>query len=153
MYIAQVLSSQKDDKSGMFNIIIKETKGIKKKDILTLYEANRWSSAQRPDALYNALMNSDSLVSAWDGSELVGLGNAITDGYLVVYYPHLLILPEYQGQGIGKRIMEVFHERYAGFHQQILVADGKAIDFYRQCGFEPAGDNHAAMWIYQGADY
>ncbi|MEM9674284.1 MAG: GNAT family N-acetyltransferase [Cyclobacteriaceae bacterium] len=136
----------------MYNIIIKETKGIKKKDILTLYEANHWSSAHKPDALYNALMNSDSLVSAWDGSVLVGLGNAITDGHLVVYYPHLLVLPDYQGQGIGKRIMEVFHEKYAGFHQQILVADGKAINFYRQCGFEPAGDNQA-MWIYQGEDY
>lgn len=136
----------------MYNIIIKETKGIKKKDILTLYEANRWSSAQKPDALYNALMNSDSLVSAWDGNELIGLGNAITDGYLVVYYPHLLVLPEYQGQGIGKRIMEVFHEKYASFHQQILVADEKAIKFYQQCGFEPAGENQA-MWIYQGGDY
>lgn len=133
----------------MHNIIIKETKGIKKKDIITLYEANEWSSAHKPDALYNALMNSDTLVSAWDGNILAGLGNAITDGYLVVYYPHLLILPQYQGQGVGKKIMEVFREKYTGFHQQILVADGRATDFYKQCGFEPAGETQA-MWIYQG---
>lgn len=135
----------------MRNIVIKETKGIKKKDILTLYEANEWSSAHKPDALYNALMNSDTLVSAWDSNVLVGLGNAITDGYLVVYYPHLLVLPEYQGQGVGKKIMEVFRERYTGFHQQILLADSQAINFYEQCGFKPAGENQA-MWIYQGED-
>ncbi|WKN43903.1 GNAT family N-acetyltransferase [Tunicatimonas pelagia] len=134
------------------NITIKETKGIKKKDILSLYEANEWSSAQKPDALYNALMNSDTLVSAWDGNILVGIGNAITDGHLVVYYPHLLVLPNYQGRGVGKKIMEVFRERYASFHQQILVADGQAINFYEQCGFESAGETRA-MWIYQGSEH
>lgn len=134
------------------NVTIKETKGIKKKDIIALYEANGWSSAQKPDALYNALMNSDTLLSAWDSNTLVGIGNAITDGYLVVYYPHLLVHPRYQGQGIGQRIMEVFSEKYAGFHQQVLIADGRAIDFYRQCGFEPAGETQA-MWIYQGDDH
>jgi len=133
------------------NIIIKETKGIKKKDILSLYQANDWSSAQKPDALYNALMNSDTLVSAWDGSALIGIGNAITDGYLVVYYPHLLVLPNYQGQGVGKKIMEVFREKYAGFHQQILVAEGPAVNFYEHCGFQQAGETRA-MWIYQGED-
>lgn len=136
----------------MRNIVIKETKGIKKKDILTLYEANDWSAAHKPDALYNALMNSDTLVSAWDGNVLVGLGNAITDGYLVVYYPHLLVHPEYQGQGVGKKMMEIFRERYAGFHQQILVADGRAVNFYEQCGFESAGETRA-MWIYQGQEH
>ena len=134
------------------NITIRETKEIKKKDILSLYEANQWSSAQKPDALYNALMNSDTLVSAWDGNTLVGIGNAITDGHLVVYYPHLLVLPEYQGHGVGKKLMEVFQERYAGFHQQILVADGRAIDFYERCGFKPAGETRA-MWIYNGQEH
>nr|WKN38471.1 GNAT family N-acetyltransferase [Tunicatimonas sp. TK19036] len=133
------------------HIVIKETKGIKKKDILALYEANEWASAQKPDALYNALMNSDALVSAWDNDVLVGLGNAITDGYLVVYYPHLLVLPNYQGQGIGKKIMEVFTKKYAGFHQQILVSEGEAIDFYQQCGFKRAGETQA-MWIYLGEE-
>ncbi len=134
------------------NITIKETKGIKKKDILSLYEANDWSSAQKPDALYNALMNSDTLISAWDGNILVGIGNAITDGYLVVYYPHLLVLPDYQGKGVGKKIMEVFRERYVNFHQQILVADGQAIDFYQQCGFQTAGETRA-MWVYRGNEH
>jgi len=134
------------------NITIKETKGIKKKDILSLYEANDWSSAQKPDALYNALMNSNTLISAWDGNMLVGIGNAITDGYLVVYYPHLLVLPDYQGRGVGKKIMEVFRERYANFHQQILVADGQAIDFYEQCGFRTASETRA-MWVYQGGEH
>ncbi|MFO7744883.1 MAG: GNAT family N-acetyltransferase, partial [Psychroflexus sp.] len=128
-------------------IEISEIRNIDKDKILDLYRQNKWSSADKPDELIKALENSHTLISAWDCNKLVGLANSISDGYLVVYYPHLLILPEYQGKGIGKMIMEKFQEKYSGFHQQILVADGKAIDFYSKCGFEKAG-SCLPMWIY-----
>ena len=134
------------------DIDIKETKEINKEKIVELYQANKWSSAEKPDLLYKALMNSDSLITAWDGNRLVGLGNAISDGYLVVYYPHLLIHPDYQGKGIGRMIVDRFQKKYGNFHQQMLTADGKAIDFYLKCGFEKAGSTQS-MWIYQGHDH
>jgi GNAT superfamily N-acetyltransferase len=134
------------------NIEIKETKEIHKDEIIELYKANKWSSAEKPDLLYHALINSDSLITAWDGDRLVGLGNAISDGYLVVYYPHLLVHPDYQGKGIGRMIVDRFQKKYGHFHQQMLTADGKAIDFYRKCGFEKAGSTQS-MWIYQGDEH
>jgi len=134
------------------DIEIKETKEINKEKIIELYQANKWSSAEKPDLLYKALMNSDSLITAWDGDRLVGLGNAISDGYLVVYYPHLLVHPDYQGKGIGRIIVDRFQKKYGNFHQQILTADNKAIDFYRKCGFEKAGSTQS-MWIYQGDEH
>ena len=120
--------------------------------VLSLYRANEWSSASKPELLHKALLASHSLVTAWDSGKLVGLGNAISDGHLVVYYPHLLVLPEYQGRGIGTRLMEMLRARYAGFHQHMLVADGRALDFYRKCGFERAGKTEP-MWIYAGHDH
>lgn len=133
-------------------IEISEKRQIAKDKILYLYKQNKWSSADKPDDLIKALENSHALISAWDGDKLVGLANSISDGYLVVYYPHLLVLPEYQGKGIGRMIMNKFQEKYSGFHQQILVADGKAIDFYSKCGFEKAG-SCIPMWIYKGHDH
>ncbi|EEF62683.1 GNAT family N-acetyltransferase [Pedosphaera parvula] len=129
-----------------------ETREIALESILTLYRANEWSSAEKPESLRKALLASHSLVSAWDGSRLVGLGNAISDGHLVVYYPHLLVLPEYQGRGVGKQLMAMLMGKYNGFHQHMLVADGRALDFYRKCGFERAG-NTEPMWIYAGHDH
>jgi GNAT superfamily N-acetyltransferase len=117
--------------------------------VLALYRANGWSAANRPDQLMNALKHSHSLISAWIEDRLVGLGNAISDGYLVVYYP---ILPEYQGQGIGAAILARLKENYTGFHQHILVADGRAIEFYNKNGFQRAG-NTQSMWIYSGKDH
>jgi ribosomal protein S18 acetylase RimI-like enzyme len=107
---------------------------------------------QSPDLLHKALLESHSLITAWDGDRLVGLGNSLSDGHLVVYYSHLLVLPEYQGRGIGTRLMQMLMSRYAGFHQQILAADGRAIDFYRKFGFTRAGKTEP-MWIYEGHDH
>lgn len=134
------------------NIEIKETKDIKQSDVIEIYKANRWSSAEKPEQLFKALLNSHTLVTAWHNDKLVGIGNAISDGYLVVYYPHLLVHPKYQGKGIGKLILNRFQEKYKDFHQQILVADGKAVNFYEKCGFEKARET-ISMWIYNGHDH
>ena len=134
------------------DITISETRDIKVEDIIALYKANKWSSANKPTDLYNALINSHSLVTAWENEKLVGLANAISDGYLVVYYPHMLVLPNYQGKGIGKMIMDKMQEKYNNFHMQMLTADGKAIDFYEKNGFEIAGQTKP-MWIYNGDEH
>ena len=129
-----------------------DTRDLTVESIVALYRANEWSSAQKPELLHKALLGSHSLFTAWGGSKLVGLGNAISDGYLVVYYPHLLVIPEYQGRGIGSELMRRLMARYQGFHQHMLVADGRALDFYRKCGFERAGKTEP-MWIYAGHDH
>jgi len=120
--------------------------------VVDLYRANHWSSAAKPRALIAALAGSDALVTAFRGARLVGLGNAISDGALVVYYPHLLVHPDCKGQGIGRAIMARLQARYAGFHQQVLMADGDAVGFYARMGFSPAGRTQS-MWIYDGADH
>ena len=122
------------------------------KQIMALYRANGWSAADKPRQLKRGLRNSDELVTAWDGRRLVGLGNAITDGSLVVYYPHLLVHPEYQARGIGRRILEQLLLKYAEFHQQILVAEPQAARFYRRLGFKRAG-KALALEIFQGHEH
>jgi len=102
--------------------------------------------------LLAALLGSHSLVTARLNSKLVGVGNAISDGYLVVYYPHLLVHPDYQKRGIGRKMMELLISRYLGFHQQMLTADGDAIGFYERLGFSQAGKTKP-MWIYSGTEH
>jgi GNAT superfamily N-acetyltransferase len=134
------------------SIDIRETRELSLPEVVELYRANKWSSAEKPDHLMKALTNSHSLVTAWSGNRLVGLGNAISDGFLVVYYPHLLVHPDFQRHGIGRQIMDRLMARYTGFHQHMLVADGRAISFYEKCGFTRAGKTEP-MWIYAGQDH
>ncbi len=125
---------------------------IETDEVIELYKANGWSSAEKPEKLIPALRNSDSLVTARIAGKLVGIGNAISDGSLVVYYPHMLVHPDHQGERIGRAMMELLQKKYASFHQQMLTADGGAIDFYKALGFEPAGKT-VPMWIYAGNEH
>jgi GNAT superfamily N-acetyltransferase len=136
----------------MSTIEYSDRRDLPVESLLALYRANVWSSAEKPELLQKALRASHSVLTAWEGGKLVGLGNAISDGYLVVYYPHLLVLPEYQGRGIGRELMRRLMIVYQGFHQHVLIADGRAVDFYRKCGFERAGKTES-MWIYDGHDH
>ena len=125
---------------------------IESDEVLRLYRANQWSSADKPSELMAALRASHALVTARVAGELAGLGNAISDGHLVVYFPHLLVLPAFHGKGIGRKMMQALLARYAGFHQLMLVADGATVGLYRALGFERAGKTEP-MWIYAGTDH
>jgi len=121
-------------------------------EVLLLYRANSWSSAEKPKQLLAALRHSDTLVTARSGGELIGLGNAISDGFLVVYYPHMLVMPACHGNGIGRKMMQAMQTKYAGIHQQMLTAESAAVGFYEAIGFERAGTT-VPMWIYQGSGH
>jgi GNAT superfamily N-acetyltransferase len=90
---------------------------IAEDEVIALYRANEWSSAERPHELMAALRGSHSLVTARIDGELVGLGNAISDGHLVAYFPHMLVHPDFQRRGIGKKMMAALLRRYEAFHQ------------------------------------
>ena len=125
---------------------------IETDEVVELYKANGWSSAEKPEKLIPALQNSDSLVTARISGKLVGIGNAISDGSLVVYYPHMLVHPDHKGEGIGRSMMELLQQRYVSFHQQMLTADVDAVEFYKSLGFERAGKT-VSMWIYSGNEH
>src|SRR5919106_1498940 len=93
------------------------SRNIPIEQLVALYKAVGWSSAEKPEALQRAMVDAHSVVTAWDGQTLVGLANAISDGHLVVYYPHLVVHPNYQRRGIGRQLMRVIMARYDGFHQ------------------------------------
>jgi len=125
---------------------------IERDEVVSLYRENGWSSAEKPEQLIPALKNSDTLVTARISGKLVGIGNAISDGSLVVYYPHLLVHPNYQDKGIGRAMMKLLQRRYASFHQQMLTADAITVEFYKSLGFERAGKT-VPMWIYTGNEH
>lgn len=133
-------------------IIISPNDTINKDEVVSLYKENGWSAASKPESLLNALRHSHTLVTARLSGKLIGIANAISDGYLVVYYPHILVHPEHQRKGIGKKMMNLLNEKYESFHQQMLTSDINAIPFYTALGFVKAG-NTESMWIYEGNDH
>ena len=79
--------------------------------LLELYNAVGWvmyTNEQRRGELEKAIRNSTYVVSAWDGDKLVGLARGLSDDVAIFYLQDILVHPEYQKQGIGKRLMGKF---------------------------------------------
>lgn len=117
------------------------------KQLHNLFLSVKWLSANYPDRLYTAMQNAGTVITAWDGDQLVGLISAIDDGTLTAYIPYLLINPDYQKDGIGKKLLEAMKEKYKDYLYLLLVSeDAKLIPFYNKLGFE-APPNTFAMAI------
>ena len=79
------------------------------------------------------------LVAAYDGGRLVGSGRIVSDGVFHALVVDVIVLPEYQGQGIGTAIMRRLVEGARARHirdLQLFCATGKAA-FYEKLGFQP----------------
>ena len=112
-----------------------------------LFSSVGWLSANYPERLYNAIQNSATVYTAWDGDILVGLVNAIDDGELTAYIHYLLVNPDYQSGGIGKLLIDRMKEKYARFLYLIIIAENKnLVGYYEKIGFNVA-EGMTAMFI------
>lgn len=57
----------------------------------------------------NALAKTQN-ITAYDGEKLVGCLRILSDGYFFGTITELLVLPEYQNQGIGSRLLRLARE-------------------------------------------
>lgn len=105
-----------------------------------LFLSVEWSSGHYPEKLRAAMSNYGTVVSAWDGERLVGLVCAMDDGVMTAYVHYLLVNPEYQDMGIGRRLVEQVKEKYRDYLRIVVVAYNAEAHFYEACGFKKARD-------------
>ena len=117
----------------------KKNDTISFEEIFPLYEAVGWTNyTSNPTMLKNALENSLFLISARDEEgNLIGFLRAVGDGYSIVYIQDIIVLPEYQRQGIGTQLLRQTLERFKEVYQMILTTDSelKTLAFYESNGF------------------
>ncbi len=108
-------------------------------EIFPLYEAVGWTNyTSNPIMLQNALEHSLFLISARDeDGKLIGFLRAVGDGYSILYIQDIIVLPEYQRQGIGTQLLRQTLEYFNEVYQIILTTDSevKTIAFYEANGF------------------
>lgn len=95
-----------------------------------------WESGKYPEKLSLAMKNYKSVFTAWDGERLIGLVSAMDDGALTAYVHYLLVDPEYQKRGVGRKLMEMVKDEYFGYKKICLIAENDAVKFYETCGFK-----------------
>ncbi|MFQ8589572.1 MAG: GNAT family N-acetyltransferase [Bacteroides stercoris] len=125
----------------------KETKDFTEKEVEQLFLSVNWLSGRYPDRLIKALKGSSLVITAWDGSKLVGLLRGIDDGEMVAFLHYLLVHPDYQGMGIATHLLDMAKEKYKSYLYLNVMPDEKEnIPFYERHGFNLLADG-AAMQI------
>lgn len=117
----------------------KYIKDINKDKLVELFSSVGWKTAEYPNRLYNAIKNSDLVISVWNKENLVGLISTISDGYINVFITYLLIKPNFQNQRIGTKLMEKVCNHYKGFGRRILSTELDKENYYKKFGFSIDG--------------
>ena len=125
----------------------KYIKVIDIKKISELFESVEWESAKYPEKLKKSIESSDLVLTAWENARLIGLMTAISDGGMNVYFPYLLINPEYHGKGIGRELVRRMLTKYNGYYRKILACNADKAPFYEKCGFKCCDDQRPMMII------
>lgn len=111
---------------------------LKRTDLGSQYPKERFS--ERIAKLVNNV--SISLVARNKSGLIVGVLFGLTDYVYWLYITDLGVDRDYEGQGIGRRLMKLAHEK-AGGEKNIavyLIANENAIPFYEKLGMKKADD-------------
>lgn len=122
------------------DITYKNTHNFSKRELEELFLSVEWSSGEFPEKLAIAMKNYSAVYSAWNGDELIGLISAMDDGIMNAYINYLLVKPEYQLKGIGKKLVEKVKQHYKDYQRIAVITMYEKSKFYEYCGFEKRED-------------
>lgn len=113
-----------------------EEKTFTQDQVQELFKSVGWISAEYPQRLYKALMNSQTVLTAWDGERLVGLARVLDDSELVAFVHYVLVHPEYQGRKIAGNMVKYIRDKYKNYlYIEGMPEDSKNVAFYERHGF------------------
>ncbi|WP_226670406.1 GNAT family N-acetyltransferase [Metabacillus litoralis] len=105
-----------------------------------LAEVFKLSGIKRPvedlPRLQKMIEHADIIITAREEGKVVGVARAITDYHYCCYLSDLAISREYQGKGIGKKLVSLLREELGEKVALILLASEEAMEYYPKIGFE-----------------
>ena len=93
-----------------------------------------WPSPPSKAVHRKILENSYLSIVAIEGNRIVGFVNIVSDGVLSAYIPLLEVVKDYQGQGIGKRLVEEALAATKDLYMIDVACDDDVVPFYEKFG-------------------
>jgi len=118
-------------------------------DYKRLFENTGWTAsiAISDETLQQAIDNSWHWVSVFENDSLIGVGRLVSDGGLYAFVCDMIVLPDYQNQGIGTSILDMLKDKCTKHNIQrvwLFSAPGRA-PFYEKNGFSVRPENAPGM--------
>lgn len=125
-----------------------EEKVFTREQVQQLFLSVNWMSGQYPDKLYQALMHSSTVLTAWDGDKLIGLVRVLDDTAMLAVLHYVLVDPAYHGRGIAGKMIEMVKEKYKEFlYIGGMPEESKNAPFYQKHGFHIMEDGVAMQIV------
>lgn len=96
-----------------------------------------WAKTRTPEEMAQAIAHSHPVVTAWDSDRLIGFSRATSDGIFRATVWDVVIHPDYQGFGLGRRLVEtlIAHPHMNKVERTYLMTTHQQ-SFYERIGFE-----------------
>ena len=82
------------------------------------------------------LDNSNLIVSAWHGNELIAIARAVTDYAYCCYLSDIAVKKEHQKFGIGRTLIELIQEAIGEDTILLFLSNIAAVEYHPKAGFE-----------------
>ncbi|MCT7982051.1 GNAT family N-acetyltransferase [Laspinema sp. A4] len=111
-----------------------------------------WARERKIEDLAIAIANSDPVITVWEGERLIGLARATSDGIYRATIWDVIIHPEYQGVGLGRKLVETLlsHPRMNRVERVYLMTTHQQ-RFYERIGFEE--NSTTTMVLYNNKNF
>ena len=119
--------------------------------VVELYQSVGWNNyITDTTRLIEGINNSNYVIGAYDGESLVGLLRVISDENTIAYVQDILINPNYQRKGIGKKLLALFLIKYTHVRQIVLTCDKETTTehFYNSVGFKEVSQLGLACYYF-----
>jgi GNAT superfamily N-acetyltransferase len=112
-------------------------------ELADLYDAVGWAAYTKDlDTLEQALRGSARVVTARRDGRLVGLARVISDRATIAYLQDVVVRPEEQRGGLGRRLVTEAFAPFGSVRQKVLLTDDEPGQraFYESLGFAETRD-------------
>ncbi|MGH9803621.1 MAG: GNAT family N-acetyltransferase [Candidatus Acidiferrales bacterium] len=127
-----------------FRFRLGNSKGIEPARLRSLFRAAGWTediARYSAPQIRKLLRQSHTVLTAWDGKNLVGLASAVSDGVLSGMVQNLVVHPRYRRRGLGARLLRelarVMSAQRIGSIYVLGTPGGRARAFFNRAGFRP----------------
>ena len=110
--------------------------GLTPARIMTLFRrAPLLRPVSDPERIWTMFESASLVLTAWNGSQIVGIARVLTDGVLFSYLCDLAVEPDVQRLGVGKRLINEILDRCKG--PELLLRDSDiSAGYYAHLGFK-----------------
>lgn len=97
-----------------------------------------WPNPPEKEEFLKLLKGSYKVVLAIEGEKLIGFITSNSDGVLSAYIPFLEVLPDFQSQGVGTKLVLSLREELRDLYMVDLLCDQNLIPYYEKLGMRKA---------------